>query len=146
MKRAGLTAEGVEAKLRELHGNMAAVARHFGCTRGAVWNFCNRRKALQAVQAECRESMKDNAESALYAAVLRGEAWAVCFYLKTQAKGRGYVEKSEQRHEHTGEGGAPLFPPLRELVRALAEGEADGDGRPALPGTAPPAGGGEALP
>jgi hypothetical protein len=31
-------------------------------------------------------------------AVLAGEAWAVCFYLKTQAKDRGYVERSEVQH------------------------------------------------
>lgn len=95
MKKAGLTADGVEAKLRELGGNMAAVARHFGCTRGAVWKFCQVRPALRKVADDVREGMKDNAESALQAAVLRGEAWAVCFFLKCQAKERGYVERSE---------------------------------------------------
>jgi|SRR5215468_6373637 len=95
MKNVGLTAELVEAKLRELHGNMAAVARHCGCTRGTVWQFCQRRPTLRAVLAECREAMKDSAESVLYNSVLKGEAWAVCFYLKCQAKDRGYVEKTE---------------------------------------------------
>jgi hypothetical protein len=27
--------------------------------------------------------------------VLAGEAWAVCFYLKCQARDRGYIEKQE---------------------------------------------------
>lgn len=95
MKNGGLTAELVEVKLREFNGNMAAVGRHFGVTRQAVWDFCRKRKALAAVAADCRETMKDHAESALQRAVIAGEAWAVCFYLKCQAKDRGYVEKSE---------------------------------------------------
>ncbi|MEI8016283.1 MAG: hypothetical protein D4R81_07615 [Nitrospiraceae bacterium] len=37
----------------------------------------------------------DEAEAALHKAVMRGEAWAVCFTLKTQGKGRGYTERLE---------------------------------------------------
>jgi hypothetical protein len=95
MKKGGLTAEAVEAKLLELHGNLAAVGRHFGVKRQSVWGFVNSRPSLRAVATSIREAMKDNAESALYTAVLKGEAWAVCFYLKTQAKDRGYVERAE---------------------------------------------------
>ncbi len=95
MKKGGLTATTVEAKLRELSGNMAAVGRHFGVTRQAVHLFCKSRPSLMAVANDVREGFKDNAESALQAAVLRGEAWAVCFFLKTQAKDRGYVERQE---------------------------------------------------
>jgi hypothetical protein len=92
MKKGGLTTETVEARLRELGGNLAAVARHFGVTRQAVWKFVQARPTLKAAADDVRESMKDHAESALHAAVLRGERWAVCFYLKTQAKDRGYIE------------------------------------------------------
>ena len=102
MKNA-LKADDVAAKLRELHGNMAAAARAFGVTRQAVHAFVAARPSLAAVAAECRESMKDHAESALHKAVVGGEAWAVCFYLKTQAKDRGYVERVEQ----TGKNGGP---------------------------------------
>src|SRR5215469_2544852 len=95
MKNGGLKTNLVEEKLREFHGNMAAVGRFFGVTRQSVWRFCQARESLKAVSADCRESMKDNAESSLYSAVLRGEAWAVCFYLKTQARDRGYIERTE---------------------------------------------------
>jgi hypothetical protein len=97
MKKGGLTTATVEARLRELSGNMAAVARSFGVTRQAVWKFVQARPTLQAVADDVRESMKDHAESALQAAVMRGESWAVCFYLKTQAKDRGYVEDVGKR-------------------------------------------------
>lgn len=120
MKKGGLTTETVAAKLRELSGNMAAVARSFGVTRQAVWKFCNAREALRAVSHECRETMKDHAESALYKAVLSGEAWAVCFYLKTQAKDRGYIEKQELAVESDALGGG-----VRERLR-----EVDGDDHP----------------
>lgn len=95
MKRAGLKPDLVEAKLREFNGNMAAVGRHFGCSRFAVWHFCNKREELRKVAHDIREAMKDDAEDALQQAVKKGEAWAVCFYLKCQAKDRGYIEKSE---------------------------------------------------
>jgi hypothetical protein len=92
---ATLNAKLLEAKLRELHGNMAACARHFGTTRQAVHRYVSKRPALQAVVLECRESMKDHAESALYNAVFKGESWAVRYYLSCQAKDRGYVLRQE---------------------------------------------------
>jgi|SRR5215471_11591098 len=91
---AKLSVKLVEEKLRKLSGNQAAVARCFSVTRSAVCHYIQRHPSLVAVAREARETMTDNAESALYKAVLAGEAWAVCFYLKTQAKDRGYVEKT----------------------------------------------------
>ena len=46
----------------------------------------------------------DVAETALLAAVAKGEAWAVCFYLKCKGKARGWTERAEV----TGPGGGPL--------------------------------------
>ncbi len=90
-----LNEEGVTTKLREFSGNMAATARFFGVTRQAVQHFVKNRPELRDVVQDTRESMKDNAESVLYKAVLAGEAWAICFYLKCQAKDRGYIEKTQ---------------------------------------------------
>jgi hypothetical protein len=90
-----LTDDAVAAALRKADGNMAAVGRAFGVARQSVAEYVARRPGLAAVRAECRESMKDAAESSLHRAVRKGEAWAVCFFLKCQAKDRGYVERSE---------------------------------------------------
>jgi len=106
----------VEQKLRELHGNMAAVARHFGVTRAAVYNCVRRRPQLQEVIEEAREAMKDHAVSALHTAIFKGEAWAICFYLKTQAKDRGYIERTELRH-----GGDANAPPIRHTQEPLID-------------------------
>jgi len=98
-----ITNADVEQHIEPTKGNVAAIARALGTSRGTVWNRIQSSPALQALLADARETMLDNAESALYRAVLAGEAWAVCFFLKTQGKSRGYVE----RQEVTGaEGGA----------------------------------------
>ena len=54
---------------------------------------------MHAIVNDARESMADNAESALGLATLRGEAWAVCFTLKCLGKDRGYIERGEVSHD-----------------------------------------------
>src|SRR5262245_10242447 len=127
MKNGGLTVEGVGALLREHDGNMAAVARHYGVTRQAVSQFCASRETLKAIFAECREAMKDTAESSLHRKVREGESWAVCFYLKCQAKDRGYVERTEL----TGPDGAPLVVPYIEVARPEVKPDATAGGNEA---------------
>lgn len=90
-----LEPELVAAALVELSGNYAAVARRFNVTRHAVEKVVANSEHLQQVAYDCRQGMLDNAESALFKAVLAGEAWAVCFFLKTQGKKRGYIEKQQ---------------------------------------------------
>jgi hypothetical protein len=98
MKRPGLTVDEVERRLRKHDGNMAAVARTYGVNRSTVKRFVDAHPSLLAVCADCREALKDTAEKSLQAAVKKGEAWAVCFFLKCQAKDRGYVERQEVDH------------------------------------------------
>ncbi len=102
----------VEESLTQFSGNTAAVARKFGVTRQAVQQFIGRHQKLKQVAIDAKETMKDDVESSLYAAALAGEPWAVCVFLKTQAKDRGYGERSEV----TGAEGEPL---LDTLVNAL---------------------------
>lgn len=81
--------------MRELSGNISGTATHFGVARNSMYRFIERHN-LQSVLDESRESLVDIAETALKRAVVGGEAWAVCFTLKTQGKRRGYVERIEQ--------------------------------------------------
>ena len=103
MTRKDLTPEIVIAKIVELNGNVAAVARSLGMTRQTLYAYIRTKKTVQDALEESREKMIDNVESVLYSQALAGEAWAVCFFLKTQAKHRGYVEKVQQ--ELTGKDG-----------------------------------------
>lgn len=103
MTRDELNAETVIARIVEYKGNLAAVARSFQMSRQTLYKYIKGKPTVLAAVEEARETMIDNVESALYSAALAGEAWAVCFFLKTQGKHRGYIERTE----HTGaEGGA----------------------------------------
>ena len=132
--REHLTCESVTAKLREFNGNMAAAARALGVVRSAVAMFVERHPTLKDVVRDCRESMKDHAESSLHRALLAGEAWAVCFYLKCQAKDRGYIERSE----YTGaEGRALLLQIIRGIDEEKAFGNNNGQASARQPGVPP---------
>lgn len=85
----------VAAALVRERGNVAAVAREFGVARSSVAEMVDANADLKRVVRDAREAMKDEAEDSLCKAVRKGEAWAVCFFLKTQAKDRGYIEKQE---------------------------------------------------
>lgn len=76
-------------------GNVAAIARHLGVTRGTIWNRCNESPTLMAALEDARQGMLDNAESILYKKVLEGSTVELIFFLKTQGRNRGYVERQE---------------------------------------------------
>src|SRR5262249_10925278 len=127
MKKQRLTAAGVEDLLRQCRGNLAWVGRRLGVSRQAVWKFVGKRPALKEVAVDLREEMKDFVENQLYEAALRGEPWAVVFYLKTQAKDRGTTTRVETHKGVTDEQTAGI---VRAALGALAP-----DGQP--PGQAP---------
>jgi hypothetical protein len=87
--------EQVAESIKKLNGNIAAVCKELGTTRGTFQHYCERHPAIATVLYESREEMLDMAESSLYRRVLAGESWAVCFFLKTQGRKRGYIERAE---------------------------------------------------
>lgn len=107
-----LDPEMVAAAMVELNGNISAVARRFNVHRFAVQNLIENRPALQKVLADIRKGMIDNVESRFYADCLKdGYQYQTSriFFLKTQARERGYTEKD------------PELPPLEVLLRALPQ-------------------------
>lgn len=54
-------------------------------------------KSIRDRQKEWNGRNLDTAENRLMKAVKAGKPWAVCFFLKTRGKDRGYVERTEQR-------------------------------------------------
>lgn len=86
------------------HGNLSAVAKAMKISRATIHQYAERFPELKEAIKDARETMTDIAESKLLLAIKRGDAWAVCFYLKTQGKSRGYVE----RQELTGQDGSPV--------------------------------------
>lgn len=90
-----VTVAQVEPLIESTNGNIAAIGRQLGVSRTTVRKRINESSILQEKLDDARQGMIDNAESSLYRAVLNGESWAVCFFLKTQGKGRGYTERQE---------------------------------------------------
>lgn len=82
-------------QIQDLNGNIAAVARKLGVTRQSVYNHIRQHPTVQEALQQARETMLDNAESVLYREVLDGNMTAVIFFLKTQGRTRGYVERQE---------------------------------------------------
>ena len=99
-----LTIAGLEKAIQDKRGNLAAIGRQFGVTRQAVAKRVHGSAKLQKAWNEARETMLDNAETELYEQVLGGNIAALIFFLKTQGKSRGYVE----RQELTGADNGPL--------------------------------------
>jgi len=102
-KRERTAARIIEA-VKECKGLLTLVAEKTGLGYRTVNRYATEFPTVQEAVREAKEGMVDLAESKLFAAIDKGDAWAICFYLKTQAKHRGYVE----RQEITGEGGKPV--------------------------------------
>jgi hypothetical protein len=92
--RAPLTISVVDEALKKCFGNMAAAARMLGVERTTIFRFVKKHPELNQCLETVRETMLDNAVSSLQKAVIDGESWAVCFYLKTQGKSRGFTTSS----------------------------------------------------
>ena len=90
--------------LKIARGNMAQVARVYGCSRQRVQQLVSDDLELTELVSELTDVELDNAESKLYQAIDQGAGWAVCFFLKCRGKGRGWIEKLEL----SGVNGLPL--------------------------------------
>ena len=89
------TSKEVAEALVKAKGIISLAAQVLGCSRTTVVNRINESPALQGVQAEAKEGMKDFAESKLYNFIARENLSAVTFFLSRQARDRGYGDKLE---------------------------------------------------
>ena len=90
--------------LAESMGMISPAARKLGCSRNTITTYMKEYPEIAEAISDANEEVNDVAELKLYDAIKRGEAWAICFRLKTKAKNRGYVEKAEL----TGTNGSPV--------------------------------------
>jgi hypothetical protein len=124
------TPDEIIAALQQTRGLVAVAAERLGCADETVRRHVrNNARVAEALRHE-REKLLDWGELALYRAVQNGEAWAVCFLLKTLGKSRGFVE----RQELTGADGGDIRLSLGLVDRVLAE--ADGAQPPLRDGRA----------
>ena len=90
-----VTDEQLEKALLEAGGIQAAAARALGVTRQAISLRVKESPQLQAICEEALEELKDDAETSLRNLIRDKELGAICFFLKTRGKDRGYSEKAE---------------------------------------------------
>lgn len=91
-------AEQVIDAIQASKGLITVAARRLNCHPDTVRRYQREYPTVAAAIKEQREGVTDLAEAALFRAINDGEAWAVCFYLKTQGKERGYIERSDFHH------------------------------------------------
>ena len=114
--RAGKKA--ISGKITEKRGNLSAVARSFGKSRTWLYSILNNKyPELWDIVKEARESLIDDAESELQKQMFKGNIAALIFFLKTQGKSRGYVE----RQEVSGPDGEPQQVEIIEVNKATSD-------------------------
>lgn len=101
-----------------LNGNLALLAKKYGVSRNVFSAYCQQHDELVWALYDARETMLDMAEAKLFNRVLAGEAWAVCFFLKTQGRKRGYIERTETFNMNINWDGLSI-----EQMERLAAGE-----------------------
>lgn len=94
------TAADYAKAVTEAQGLISVAARRLGVTRSSVYSAINKHASVREAVEDARERTTDLAEGKLFSKISEGDMTAIIFYLKTQAKGRGYVERQE--HNHSG--------------------------------------------
>jgi hypothetical protein len=92
------TTASIVAAVKKRKGKLYLAAADLGITTQTLRNYARRWKEVRNAIHEAKGRMLDVAEDKLFQAIAKGEAWAICFFLKTQGKHRGYVERVEKRH------------------------------------------------
>ena len=89
-----VTADEVTAQLERSHGNIKHAAGKLNTSRRVLHKYINEHPTVAAALADIREGTKDDAELMLYDRMRTSDTLLI-FYLKTQAKDRGYTERTE---------------------------------------------------
>ena len=76
-------------------GNVAGACRAMNINRRTYYNWMDKHEDFKAIVEDITEGLIDDAESQLQSLIKDGNVAAVLFYLKTRAKSRGYIERSE---------------------------------------------------
>ena len=99
------SAKEVVKAIKGSGGFVSVVADRMNCDISTIYRLRDRHEVVKkALQSE-REKQLDFAEGALQKQVREGNTTAIIFYLKTQGKSRGYIE----RQEITGADNTPLI-------------------------------------
>lgn len=83
------------AAIEDSGGFVTQIAKRLDCTRKTVYNLIDKYPTVKEALEDEREKLKDMTEGKLLAQIKTGNMTAIIFYLKTQAKDRGYIERQD---------------------------------------------------
>ena len=89
-----------KSELLQNGGNISVTAKKFRMDRNTLYSIINGSKELQDTLVQARETMLDFAEGLLHSQIKENPTLLI-FFLKTQGKKRGYVERVEQSVDMT---------------------------------------------
>ena len=84
--------------IQDTKGFVSTAAKRLGISRVQLYRIINKHPTVKEALTDAREEMKDFAESKLFTNIQEGKEASIFFYLKTQAKERGYIERQELQH------------------------------------------------
>lgn len=100
----GLTADKMIKAIGDNRGVISDVVRALGCSRSHFYVKLKQFPSVQQKLQDVREERHDHVESKMMEKIDAGDTTMIIFYLKTQCKDRGYVE----RQEVTGADNGPI--------------------------------------
>lgn len=103
------TVEEVKEALIASNGFMSTAAKRLKCNLSTIVNYINEFPEIKQTVYDIRHERDDFVESQLMKAIKNGELTAIIFYLKTQARHRGYNEREDAKSKIK-----PLFMPDNE--------------------------------
>jgi hypothetical protein len=76
-------------------GFVTQIAKRLDCSRKHFYSLMDKYPTVREALEDEREKLKDMTEGELLKKIRGGNMTAIIFYLKTQAKDRGYVERHD---------------------------------------------------
>ena len=102
----GITAQQAIEATQGSGGYVSVIAKRLGCSQRYVYNLRDKYATFAEALQEERTKQLDFAEGKLQEQIKASNMTAIIFYLKTQGKDRGYVERVQ--NEVTNPDGKPL--------------------------------------
>ena len=84
--------------ISESNGLLTLAAKKAGVSYNTVWRYTQEYPSVKEAVHTAKESMLDFAEGMLYKNMREGDNACIIFYLKTQGKARGFIERQEVEH------------------------------------------------
>ncbi len=128
------TAKRIIKALKETNGLLTMAAAKSGIGYRTVCRYVAEFPSVKEAAQDAKEAMLDFAEGKLYMKIKDGDNTAIIFYLKTQGKARGYIERQEFANP-TGESFRVEHDAKAKLISAVnrlatRETKAEGDNEP----------------